>query len=131
MRQAIQLDDFAINARVMLGRILAATNRVEDAAAEFRIALDYLPSHGEAAFALADLERNAGRIKNAIAVIVDLLSVDPYHLEALVKLGKLLVETGRPDQAQLAFRRVLRFDPGHEGAERGLESMDHPAAQAS
>jgi len=130
LRQAVNLDDFAIGARVMLGRILAAAGKTDDAAAEFRAALDFLPSHGEAAFALADLERAAGRPKNAITVIVDMLSVDPYHLDGLVKLGELLADTGRKDQAGLAYKRVLHFDPGHPEAIKGLERVEPGFAHA-
>lgn len=133
LREAVELDDFAIGARVMLGRILAAAGRTDDAAAEFRAALDFLPSHGEAAFALADLERANGRIKEALNIIVDMLSVDPYHLDGLVKLGELLVGAGKKDQAALAYKRVLHFDPGHNAAINGLEIIQpgYANAQAS
>ncbi|HEX6559180.1 MAG TPA: tetratricopeptide repeat protein, partial [Longimicrobiales bacterium] len=85
LRTAVELDEFAIGARVMLARILISSGKNDEAANELRSALEFLPSHGEAAFALAELERAAGRIKSAIAVVADMLTVDPYHLDGLVK----------------------------------------------
>jgi tetratricopeptide (TPR) repeat protein len=128
LREAVSRDEFAISARVMLGRILAAANKRAAAAAEFQAALDFLPSHGEAAFALADLERSQGNVRTAIGVLADLLTVDPYHLDALIKLGELLTDSGRGDQAVMAYERVLRFDPGHEIANMMLAELH---AQAS
>jgi cytochrome c-type biogenesis protein CcmH/NrfG len=51
-----------------------------------------------------------------VAVLVRLLEVDPYELEALTALGRALLEDGRTTQALEAFERVLRFDPEHAGA---------------
>jgi tetratricopeptide (TPR) repeat protein len=130
LRKAIVLDEFAVGARVTLGRLLSAANRTDEAAAELRAALDFLPSHGEAAFALAELERRNGNLRAAIDVLIDLLSVDPYHLDALVGLGALLAEYGREEQAQLAFERVLRFDPRHNVAARALAQLRQQAVAA-
>ncbi len=132
LRRAVDLDDFAIGARVLLGRLLIARGRVDDAAIELRAALEFIPSHGDAAFALADLERSRGRTRDAINVLIELLSVDPYHLDALVKLGALLAEGRRSADARMALERVLRFDPGHSGAQRLLAALESPPSmQAS
>ena len=49
-------------------------------------------------------------------MLIDLLTVDPYHLDALMRLGELLEQMRRPDDAIEAYQRVLRFDPGHDAA---------------
>jgi hypothetical protein len=49
--------------------------------------------------------------------------VDPYHLAALVRLGDMLCLFGRQREAAVAYRRVLRFDPGYVEALRGLERL--------
>jgi predicted TPR repeat methyltransferase len=69
-------------------------------------------------------------LKNAIAIVVDMLTVDPYHLDGLVKLGELLGEAGRPDQAALAYKRVLHFDPGHQAAVDALQRVQPGFAHA-
>jgi tetratricopeptide (TPR) repeat protein len=123
LRAAIELDEFAVSARSGLGRILVMSGRHDDAAAEFRGALELIPSYGEAAFALIDLELGRGRLPAALSVLVDLLSVDPYHMEGLIRLGEVLEQARRPQEAVKAYQRVLRFDPGHSAAMRGLERV--------
>ena len=51
-----------------------------------------------------------------LAGLVRLLQADPYELEALTALGRVLLEDGRTQQALEAFSRVLRFDPEHSAA---------------
>lgn len=130
LRRALEIDDFAVAARVALGRSYALGGDEDAAAREFRAALDVLPSYGEAAFALADLETKRGHLRDAVHVLVDLLTVDPYHLDGLVRLGTLLTRLGRVTEAGVAFRRVLHFDPGHQQALAGLEALmpTHPDA---
>ena len=45
-----------------------------------------------------------------------MLEQDPYDLEALLLLGRALLEDKRNAEALEAFRRVLKFDPEHIGA---------------
>jgi tetratricopeptide (TPR) repeat protein len=123
LREALELNDNALGARSVLGKLLASADRAEEAAVEFRAALEVIPSYGEAAFALAELEASQGRLQVAINVLADLLTVDPYHLLALVRLGDLLWRAGMQGQAGVAYRRVLHFDPGHADALRGLERL--------
>jgi cytochrome c-type biogenesis protein CcmH/NrfG len=49
-------------------------------------------------------------------MLVDLLQRDPYHFEALIALGEVLLDLDRKADAVTAFSRVLRFDPKHVGA---------------
>jgi len=51
-----------------------------------------------------------------VALLVELLSEDPYEFDALVLLGRSLLDDGRPGQALEAFDRVLRFVPDHAEA---------------
>jgi cytochrome c-type biogenesis protein CcmH/NrfG len=47
---------------------------------------------------------------------VELLSADPYEFEALLLLGRALLDDGRAAQALEAFDRILRFVPQHAEA---------------
>lgn len=124
LRRALERDDLAIAARSALGRVLEIAGREEEAAQVYREALSLLPSFGEVAYALAELERRRGRLDAAIEVQVDLLTLDPYHLDILCQLGEVLLEAGRSEDAEFAFRRVLRLDPGHEGALQGVAALE-------
>jgi cellulose synthase operon protein C len=123
LRAALRLDEAAVAAHVALGRLYRHTGRWDAAAQEFRAALGVLPSYGDAALPLAELELERGDAGAAVAALVDLLTVDPYHLEALAQLGATLVAAGRVAEARTAYERVLRFDPGSEAAARGLASL--------
>jgi tetratricopeptide (TPR) repeat protein len=124
LRRALSLDAAAVAARTALGRVLARAGRDEEAAAEYGEALDTLPSYGDAAFGLAELHESAGRTSEAVNVLADLLSLDPYRLDALVRLGDLLAGAGMKNEARFAYDRVLRFDPGDEGAQAGLARLN-------
>jgi cytochrome c-type biogenesis protein CcmH/NrfG len=45
-----------------------------------------------------------------------MLEHDPYDLEALLLLGRSLLDDKRVEPALEAFRRILKFDPDHVGA---------------
>jgi tetratricopeptide (TPR) repeat protein len=110
-------------ARVALARVMAAAGRYEEAESQYRDALAVIPSLGEAAFGLSEIERARGNVRSAILVLVDFLEVDPYNLNGLVRLGDTLWLAGRQDEAAVAYRRVLNFDPAHAEARVGLERL--------
>ncbi|MGH7501163.1 MAG: tetratricopeptide repeat protein [Longimicrobiales bacterium] len=110
-------------AHVALAHVLRATGRGADAEKEYRTALAVIPSLGDAAFGLADLEFERGNVQEAIHVLVGFLEVDPYNLSGLVQLGDMLWLSSRQAEASIAYRRVLSFDPGHTEAREGLERL--------
>jgi tetratricopeptide (TPR) repeat protein len=100
-----------------------SAGKLEEAAAALRSALDIIPSYGDAAFALVELEQGRGQLRAALHVLVDLLTLDPYNLEGLIKLGEVLERAGRWPEAARAYQRVLHFDPGHGLAMDGLDRV--------
>jgi predicted Zn-dependent protease len=127
LRRAIHLDDGAVAALTALGRVLAETSRAPDAREHLRAALSLLPSYGEAGMTLAEIEWEAGRRNEAIHVLVDLLTADPYLLSALTRLGHMLEENGKREEAIVAYNRVLRFQPGDTDAATGLARLQSMA----
>ncbi|HEX5724042.1 MAG TPA: tetratricopeptide repeat protein, partial [Longimicrobiaceae bacterium] len=105
-----------VAARVELGRVLLEGGDAEAAIAECRAALEVLPTYAEAAELLATACRGAGRPREAVEVLVDLLTGDPYHLDGLVLLGQALRDDGRRADARQALGRALRFDPDRADA---------------
>ena len=124
LRRAVASDTMAVAARTRLARVLADDGRLQEAESEYRAALRVLPSYGGATFGLADLLERQGRVREAVHVLVDLLTMDPYAIDGLVRLGELLVKEGRRQDAAQAFRRALRFDPGHAAAAAGLQALE-------
>ena len=45
-----------------------------------------------------------------------MLEQDPYDLDALLLLGRALLDDKRLDASLEAFRRILKFDPDHVGS---------------
>jgi cellulose synthase operon protein C len=123
LQRAIAHDPHAVGARVALADVLVEEGRIDEAEFQYRESLRRLPSYGDAAFGLASLEESRGRVDEAVNVLVDLLSTDPYRLDALLRLGRLLLETQRQKQARFAFERVLRFDPKNEAAQAALADL--------
>jgi tetratricopeptide (TPR) repeat protein len=115
-RGALELDQGFVAVWVDLGRIHEQREEWTDALQAYERALHALPTYHEAAMALADLQRRLGRLPAAIERLTDVLEQDPYDLEALVLLGRALLEDQRPEAALEAFRRVLKFDPAHVAA---------------
>jgi tetratricopeptide (TPR) repeat protein len=115
-RHAVTLDpDFAV-VRYHLATILEMKGFNLEAERELSLALDSVPTYTEAALALASLRRRLQRHGDSLALLVELLQRDPYNLDALTSLGETLFESGKRQDAAVAFSRVLRFDPEHVGA---------------
>jgi tetratricopeptide (TPR) repeat protein len=123
LRRALALDGYAVAARTELSRLLAGEGQLAEAEREYRAALQRLPSYGAAAFGLAALLEQRGDAGGAMEVLVDLLMLDPYQLEALVRLASLLEADGRRQAALFAYERVLRFDPGSAAAQAGAARL--------
>jgi cytochrome c-type biogenesis protein CcmH/NrfG len=83
-----------------------------------------LPSYGEAAFGLADLLEGRGRIREAVHALIDMLTADPYAVDALIRLADLLVKDGRVRDAEQAYHRVLRLHPNDARATVALADIE-------
>jgi cytochrome c-type biogenesis protein CcmH/NrfG len=62
------------------------------------------------------LYRRTGAARRAVNLLVDLLTQEPSNVEALLGLGRALMEDGRLDAALQVLRRVMAFDEKHAGA---------------
>lgn len=115
-RHALALDaDFAV-VRFDLARLLTQREAWKEAEAELVAALDAVPTYTEATLELAALRRRTGRPGDAIGILVELLQREAYNFDALIALGETLIEMSRMNDAAMAFRRVLAFDPDNAGA---------------
>ena len=123
LQRALRINPNAVAARTELGRLLVEELRISEALAEFNAALNVLPSYGPAAFGLAALHAQQGHMRLAVHVIVDLLTLDPYNMDALARLAELLEQAGRSGDARIAWQRVLRFQPAHADAQRAVERL--------
>src|SRR4029077_16935891 len=84
--------------------------------------LEVLPTFTTAALGLAVLVQKTESAGAAVNLLVQVLETDPYELEALALLGRVLLDDGRTPEALEARERGLRFDPEHQPAlfQRGV-----------
>ena len=86
-----------------------------EAEAEFRRALALQPDLSNALTGLSRLMSKAGRYPEAIDLVRRSLSSDPLSATAYAQLAGLLQSTGRLDEAQAAFDKVLELLPDAPG----------------
>lgn len=115
-RAALDLDPHFLEARLGLAAVHVAREEWDAAEAHYRAALKTAPTVTAAAVALADLHRRRGKPRAAIDLLVDVLAANPADLDALLALGRALLDDGRVSEAGEAFRRLLAHDQRNVGA---------------
>ena len=115
-RAALDLDGGFVQVWLDLGRLHEQDDESLEAQRAYEAALEALPTFHEASLALADLLRRTGKVKSAIVRLAEMLEQDLYDMDALLLLGRALLDDKRNEEALAAFRRALKFDPEHTGA---------------
>jgi tetratricopeptide (TPR) repeat protein len=113
---ALRVDSGLVQVWLELARLEERRDNWTAAHAAYGRALDLLPTFTPAALGRADLARRTESPKAAIGMLVELLTEDPYEFDALLLLGRALLDDGRPRQALEAFDRILRFVAEHPEA---------------
>ncbi len=116
LHAALQLDPMVPQVWRDLGRLEERRENWVGARVAYQHALDLLPTYMEAALALGDLLRRVESPGAAVELLVDILMVEPWDLDALQLLARALLDDGRAERALEALDRVLKFDPDHDGA---------------
>jgi tetratricopeptide (TPR) repeat protein len=100
-----------------------ASRKLDEAIEAFRQALwvrtDFAGAHYNLANALAERGDDEGAVHHYIEV----LKLEPRHVNARYELGKAFVQRGEMNAAREAFEQILRVDPNHAGAQRALAEI--------
>jgi Flp pilus assembly protein TadD len=73
---------------------------------------------------LADLYfTELGMVDDAIRIYLDLFRIRPRDLEVLSGLGHICASVGRPEEAQLFYRRALEIEPWNAEVRAALQSL--------
>ncbi len=56
----------------------------------------------------------AGQLKQACDTFIQVLDIEPAHLEAVINLGKIALQAGNSDQAGFFFSKAIEIDPSCE-----------------
>jgi tetratricopeptide (TPR) repeat protein len=122
LRRALQgLDDPITHYNLAL--LLARTDRLDEAVAEYGKALERDPMHSDARTNLAATLARQGRLDRAAAELKTLLEYDPENAGARTNLGLVLLQQGHATAARGQFEEALRLDPRLAPARDALDAL--------
>ena len=103
-----------VEARIALARSLVTMDSVDAAIDQLRLAITKHPENAWVYFWLGTIQLEQGQLDVAIGTLQRAVTLQPYFMEARVKLGEALVRAQRLDEARLQFEDIVQRDPLHE-----------------
>lgn len=104
----------------LLGAILKAANRIEEAIAAGEKAVQLGPSDALAHYNLGVMLGELQRFDSSEAAYRKAISLNPNFVEAQFNLGNVLKESGRLKEAEESFRQSIALKPGYAEAYNNL-----------
>lgn len=120
LREAIEVEPRAVEARCSLGRLLAAQGRDDEARPLLEEAIDLAPLHSEARRELGRLLSRSGEEAAAIEHWEAVLDQHPNEEEGVEALVSLLIREGRVDRAIARAEAIARVSPNHAKVQQAL-----------
>jgi len=99
-----------------LGRLREAQGLYEEAADNYKTALELSPNHQKALFHLAYRCDLSGDEEAAIDYYKQIASTTPVYVSALLNLAVLYEDMGEFDKAAQCIDKVLKYHPNHQRA---------------
>jgi len=109
--QAIKIDAFHAPFAADLGEVYRALDRLPEAVASYRKALEINPEMPDAWTRLGVLLDSTGNVEEAAACFHEALGVAPDYAEAHQALGRHLQAQGKAAEALVEFERVVLLAP--------------------
>ena len=100
----------------LLGSILGAKKKFDEAAAVLARAIAVDPSRPLAHFNFANVLRRLGRYEEALVAIDAHLALKPENVEAIALRADSCIELGRPDEALRSAERAIALAPAYPEA---------------
>jgi tetratricopeptide (TPR) repeat protein len=94
-----------------LGIDLQAAGRLDEAAAQFRLAIEANPEYKDALNSLGAIVAYKGNKVEAIALHRRAVAADPNYANAHINLGHELLETGQTQEAFVELSQAVRLEP--------------------
>ncbi len=102
------------------GMLLLKQGKLDEAIAEFRIAIDSSEDFAIAYINIARANLRKGDLEAAVASLDAYLKRRPRSKDAENLLGNVRMEQGRLDEAEAHFRKALRYEPNYTEARNSL-----------
>ncbi len=116
----ISLNPKARGAHHSLGWWHQQNGRIEEAIANYRIALEKRPNHAQITNRMGTAHETIGKLEEAEKYYRRALAVKPYHKHAITNLARLMTLTGREKEALALFRTAIRVRPEFANAYSGM-----------
>ena len=111
-----EISELRFQAHLGVGSAYAATDRLDDAAAAYRAALEIRPNDPATLYSLGLVTKDQGRYEDAAALFATAAVRDPQFGEALVELGIVYAFLGRHEDSAGACRRAMPILEDDEAA---------------
>ncbi len=116
-------DPADLEARGWRARLLAWSDRLPEAAAEYRRVLEQVPEDTDILAGLADVFARQQRWDEAMALLNQARELDPSRPDLLAQRARVWRSMGRVQEAHEDFRAAATLDPGNVEAKAGLASL--------
>ncbi|GAB4483111.1 MAG: tetratricopeptide repeat protein [Thermodesulfovibrionales bacterium] len=104
----------------VLGTAYALQNRLPEAIAQFRAAIEIDPADSETHYALGLASAGMGRIEDAIAAYQTAVRLNVAYLNAHLNLGAAYARLGRMEDAAKAYKTAIMIKPDSAQAHNNL-----------
>ena len=112
-----------LEARGWRARLLAWSNRWNEAETEYRRVLESAPADNDILLGLADVLTWQKRPKEALEILDRSCALEPQRADCQVRRGRVLQALGHTGEARSAYRLALEHDASSPEAKSGLESL--------
>jgi Flp pilus assembly protein TadD len=119
-----------------LGGSLLQNGKLDEAIAQYQIALEINPGHANSGYAdtqynLGNVLLQMGRREEAVAHFQKALEIKPGDAKTHSNLGLALLQTGRTDEATVHFQKALQLEPDDPAIQNNLAWVFAACPQAS
>jgi len=109
--EARKLEPLLVSARINVGKVLIDRNQYDAAIAEFREAADIDPTDLRVQYNWSRALALAGQSREAFDLLLVVAQSRPDDADVLNKLGLLLEDMGKPEEARRYFERAAAISP--------------------
>ncbi len=122
-KKALEIDPHHLRSRIAISVILSDANQDLDAMKILAEGATLQPDIAEYPYNLAILLEKNGKRKEAHAMYLHAVELNPYHISALNNLGAMAVEDESYPEARMYFERALKLSPNDADLLYNLESL--------
>lgn len=119
-RRAVQVSEGNYVAHNVLGAVLTAKGKMEEAVDQVTKSIWINPNYPHAHNNLASIMARQGAFDVALTHYRNAVKIDPAYLDARNNMGVILLRRGKPEEAARAFREVLKMSPEYLDARVNL-----------